>query len=82
MVKVRSVPRASVRVKTSESGVIVNEPITVKYVEMPQSIDALADVDASNESDGAVLVFDEDTGKYVAQQLDELVPGALDGGNF
>lgn len=47
------------------------------------ALDELRDVDASNPSDGDVLVFDAETNRYVAEPLGEVTtPDVIDGGTF
>jgi hypothetical protein len=54
-------------------------PVTVKSSSGPTSItrlDSLVDVNASNETDNATLVYDSSSDTYVVRQID------LDGGTF
>ena len=62
---------------TGTNGVIqTNTPVTLRNAIVPQRIDLCQDVDATNEVDGAVPVYDSATDKYVVQQIN------LDGGSF
>lgn len=63
-------------------------PVTLKNNPVLSSggvsrLDNLVDVVANNESNGATLVYDASTDKYIVKQLDlSDITGALDGGTF
>jgi hypothetical protein len=62
-------------------------PVTIKNNPSITSgisrLDKLTDVVANNESNGATLVYDASTDKYIVQKLDiSNVIGDLDGGTF
>jgi len=62
-------------------------PVTIKNNPVISSgisrLDKLTDVVANNESNGATLVYDASTDKYIVQKLDiSNVIGDLDGGTF
>lgn len=62
-----------------------NVPVTLKNVPTLTStrLDSLVDVVANNEIDGATLVYQASTDKYVVKQLSiSDVSGDLDGGVF
>ena len=62
---------------TANPGAILSNPT------MSTRLDRLRDVDASNELEGATLVYDVATGKYVVSYIDlKYVRGSLGGGTF
>jgi len=71
------------------SGIIdTSSPVTLKPVPTIASggvdrLDHLKDVSANTETDGATLVYDSGSDKYVVKKLDLAdVVGVLDGGDF
>jgi hypothetical protein len=84
MVKIRTTKTAQIKVSVSNTGQMVSgSPVTVKSTDGSQRLDTLRDVDASNEIDGGVLTYDEETDKYVTRPLNDGVnDGEIDGGTF
>lgn len=73
----------------STAGIInTNNPVTLKNVpviisEPATRLDKLLDVYANNEIEGATLVYDSATDKYIVEKLDlDNTVGALNGGDF
>lgn len=71
------------------SGIIqTNTPVTLKpfpvlSLSKDMTIDAMTDVDPSNKTEGATLVYSSNNAKYVVKSLDlSYTTGSLDGGNF
>ena len=61
----------------STAGVVLSNPT------MSTRLDRLRDVDASNEVEGASLVYDVNSGKYVVSFIDlKYVKGSFSGGTF
>lgn len=46
------------------------------------TIQSLSNVDSTNLQDGYSLVYDSDTGKWVAQAVTAAVTGIVDGGTY
>ena len=46
------------------------------------SIENLNDVVTTSLSDGDTLIYDEETDKWVAQPLSNVIPNAVDGGTY
>lgn len=80
----------SIRVTVNSSAGILKStnPVTVKNIttlsNSPSTrLDSLVDVNATNEIEGATLVYDAATDKYVVKQLElKDISGDLDGGTF
>jgi hypothetical protein len=80
---------ATVKVKVANTGQLISQPpVTVKNVPPSERLDALLDVNASGEVQGAVPVYDEATGDYIVRPLNisEVSGGSsldeIDGGTF
>lgn len=87
MTTVRLKPKNDIRVKVESSAGLLksNNPVTIKNspVGATGRLDSLGDVVASGETNGATLVYDASTDRYVVQKLDlSNVSGDLDGGTF
>ncbi|CAB4162806.1 hypothetical protein UFOVP787_124 [uncultured Caudovirales phage] len=83
--------KRTIRVSSNGTAGVINTtaPVTIKPTPTLSSLgastrlDQLTDVDASNEVDGATLVYDDQNDKYVVQYLDLAdTTGTLDGGSF
>lgn len=79
--------KRTIRVSANGTAGILNSSggVTLKNILSPPAsrLDQLKDVDASNEVDGATLVYDDQNDKYVVQYLDLAdTTGTLDGGSF
>lgn len=81
-----SVKRRSptVGVKLNNAGTIQSTtPVTIQSSISSNRLDTLQDVNASGEIDGATLVYDQTTDKYVVKKLTfDDFGGGLDGGTF
>lgn len=80
--------KKTVDVLTDNEGLITtNEAVVLKnaptFLNTPTRLDRLNDVDSSGESEGATLVYDAATDKYVTKRIDfDIIDGILDGGTF
>lgn len=78
--------KKQIRISTNatSTAITTNNPVTLKGNPTltsigggASSLSELTDVDLSHEVDGSTLVYDEETGKYVAKALEN-----IDGGLF
>lgn len=70
-------PSSRASLVDASAGAVLSNPT------MSTRLDRLRDVDASNELEGATLVYDVATGKYVVSYIDlKYVRGTLAGGTF
>jgi hypothetical protein len=74
----------TVNVKLNNSGTIQSTtPVTIQSSLSQNRIDTLQDVNASGEIDGATLVYESSTDKYIVKKLTLSDVGVdLDGGTF
>lgn len=88
MVNVVVSRKRNVRVTTNATAGVIDTtvPVTLKtvpYVTGTQRLDHLLDVNANQESEGAVPVYEADTDTYVVKKISlSNVIGDLDGGVF
>jgi hypothetical protein len=70
--------------KVNNAGALqTNEPVTLRNTTVITRLDQCLDVDATNEQDGSILVYDSTVDKYVVKPLDLTdVSLNLDGGSF
>jgi hypothetical protein len=60
-----------------------NEPVTLRNTTVITRLDQCLDVDATNEANGSILVYNSTNDKYVVQPLDlTQLAVNLDGGSF
>ena len=80
--------KRTVKVSSNTTAGVLNTttPVTIKNttgVTSSSRLDGLLDVDATNESAGATLIYNADQDKYIVKKLDlGDISGALDGGTF
>lgn len=81
--------RRTVQVSTNATAGIIDSTVPVTLKNLPSigngitRLDNLTDVVANGEIDGATLVYDANTDKYIVKTLTmEEIDGALDGGEF
>lgn len=82
-----SIKKLSLTIKTKDDGSISSqENITLSmgnYVPVHAKLENLEDVNAENKSNGAVLIYNENSNKYDVKLLPPAsIDGALDNGEF
>lgn len=79
----RRSPKVGVKLNSNTGSIQTTTPVTIQTNVAKNRIDTLADVNASNEANGATLVYDSTNDTYVVQQLNfSDLAGDLDGGTF
>lgn len=88
MVNVVVAKKRIININTNATAGIINTnvPVTLKQNNDKNNLtrlDQLIDVIATGETDGATLVYDSNTDKYVVEKLNlDNVEGTMDGGTF
>ena len=78
----RTGPRVVSKVNNAGS-LQTNEPVTLRNTTVITRLDQCLDVDATNEANGSILVYNSTQDKYVVQPLDlAQLSVTLDGGSF
>ena len=74
----------NISVSGGTAGLVTTNPGTIlSNPTMSTRLDRLRDVDATNELEGATLVYDQASGKYVVSFIDlKYAKGSLSGGTF
>lgn len=88
MVNVVVAKKRIININTNATAGIINTnvPVTLKQDNNKNNLtrlDQLIDVIATGETDGATLVYDSNTDKYIVEKLNlDNVEGTMDGGTF
>lgn len=86
MINVIVAKKRNIQISADETSGVINTstPVTLKGgISVTPRLDSLIDVDATQETTGATLVYDSPTDTYVVKKLEfDNVEGNLDGGSF